>query len=60
MEAIRQKLRSEAGKRIYAKRGYAVEPVFREIKWDGRKPSMGLRDPVKVRGGGYYCVAKNN
>jgi hypothetical protein len=22
------------------KRGRTVEPVFREIKWDGRKPSM--------------------
>ena len=50
MEAMRQKLRSEEGKRIYAKRGYTVEPVFGEIKWDGRKPSMDLRGSVKVRG----------
>jgi len=49
LEAMRQKLRSEEGKRIYAKRGYTVEPVFREIKWDGRKPSMDLRGSVKVR-----------
>ena len=35
MEAMRQKLRSEEGKRIYKKRGYTVEPVFGQIKWDG-------------------------
>jgi transposase len=50
LEAMRQKLRSEEGKRIYAKRGYTVEPVFGEMKWDGRKPSMDLRGSVKVRG----------
>jgi transposase len=43
-------VRSEEGKRIYAKRGYTVEPVFGEIKWDGRKPSMDLRGSMKVRG----------
>jgi hypothetical protein len=50
LEAMREKLRSEEGKRIYAKRGYTVEPVLGEIKWDGRKPSMDLRGSVKVRG----------
>ena len=50
MEAMREKLRSEEGKRIYAKRGYTVEPVFGDIKWNGRKPSMDLRGSVKVRG----------
>lgn len=50
LDAMRQKLRSNEGKRIYAKRGYTVEPVFGEIKWDGRKPSMDLRGLVKVRG----------
>ncbi len=50
MEAMRQKLRSEEGKQIYKKRGYTVEPVFGEMKWDGRKPSMNLRGLVKVRG----------
>ena len=50
MEAMRQKLRTEEGKQIYAKRGYTVEPVFGEIKWDGRKPSMDLRGSQKVRG----------
>jgi len=50
LEAMRQKLRSEEGKQIYKKRGYTVEPVFGEMKWDGRKPSMSLRGLVKVRG----------
>jgi len=50
LEAMRQKLRTEEGKRIYGKRAYTVEPVFGEIKWDGRKPSMDLRGSVKVRG----------
>jgi hypothetical protein len=49
LEAMRP-LRSEEGKRIYARRRYTVEPVFGEIKWDGRKPSMDLRGLVKVRG----------
>ena len=49
MEAMRQKLRSDEGRRIYAKRGYTVEPVFGEIKRDSRKPSIDLRGPVKVR-----------
>ena len=50
LEAMRQKLRSEEGKRIYAKRGYTVEPVFGHIKWNGRKLSMDLRGSGKVRG----------
>jgi len=50
LEAMRQKLRSEEGKQIYKKRGYTVEPVFGEMKWDGRKLSMDLRGSVKVRG----------
>jgi len=50
LEAMRQKLRTEEGKQIYAKRGYTVEPVFGEIKWNGRKLSMDLRGSVKVRG----------
>jgi hypothetical protein len=32
------------------KRGYTVEPVFGQLKWDGRKLSMDLRGLVKVRG----------
>jgi len=50
LEAMREKLRSEEGKRIYKKRGYTVEPVFGQIKWGSRKPSMELRGLVKVRG----------
>jgi outer membrane lipopolysaccharide assembly protein LptE/RlpB len=50
LEAMRRKLRSEEGKRIYEKRGYRVEPVFRQIKWDSRKLSMDLRGSMKVRG----------
>jgi len=43
------RLRSEEGKRVYEKRGYTAEPVFGQVKWDGRKPSMDLRGSVKVR-----------
>ncbi len=50
LEAMRDKLRSEEGKQIYKKRGYTVEPVFGQLKWDGRKLSMDLRGLVKVRG----------
>ncbi len=50
LEAMRQKLKIEGGKQIYKKRGYTVEPVFGEMKWDSRKPSMSLRGLVKVRG----------
>ncbi len=50
LEAMREKLRGEEGKRIYKKRGYTVEPIFGQIKWDRRKPSMDLRGSVKVRG----------
>jgi len=50
LEAMRQKLRSGEGKQIYKKRAYTVEPVFGEMKWDSRKPSMDLRGKVKVRG----------
>jgi transposase len=47
---MRQKLRSEEGKRTYEKRQYTVELVFGQIKWDGRKLSMNLPGSVKVRG----------
>jgi len=50
LEAMRQKLRSEEGKEIYKKRAYTVEPVFGEMKWDGRKLSMYLRGFLKVQG----------
>ena len=47
---MRDKLRSEEGRQIYKKRAYTVEPVFGQLKWDGRKLSMDLRGLVKVRG----------
>ena len=50
LEAMRDKLRSEVGRRIYKKRAHTVEPVFGQLKWDGRKLSMDLRGLVKVRG----------
>ena len=50
LEAMRDKLRSEEGRQIYKKRAYTVEPVFGQLKWDGRKLSMDLRGWVKVRG----------
>jgi len=50
LELMRDKLRSEEGMHIYKKRGYTVEPVFGQLKWDGRKLSMDLRGLVKVRG----------
>ena len=45
LEAMRQKLRSEEGKRIYGKRGYTVEPVFGEIKWDVGKNNLLWLEP---------------
>ena len=51
LEAMRDKLRGEEGRQIYKKRAYTVEPVFGQLKWDGRKLSMDLRGLVKVRGG---------
>ncbi len=38
---MRQKLRSEEGKGLRQARVHG-EPVFGEIKWDGRKLSMDL------------------
>ena len=50
LEKMREKLRSEEGKRIYGKRGYTVEPPFGQMKWDGRKPGLDLRGQVKAHG----------
>ena len=37
-----------------------MEPVFGQLKWDGRKLSMGLRGLVKVRGEFLLmCLAHN-
>lgn len=60
LEMMRDKLRSEEGKRIYTKRLYTVEPVFGHIKWNQRKPMMSLRGVVKVRGEFLLmCLAHN-
>lgn len=50
LEAMRAKLRSEVGKQTYGKRLYTVEPVFADMKWNGRKIMMSLRGRVKVNG----------
>jgi hypothetical protein len=42
LEVLEEGEEGEEGKRIYKKRGYTVEPVFGQIKWDGRKLSMDL------------------
>ena len=60
LEMVRDRLRSEEGKRIYIKRLYTVEPVFGHIKWNQRKPMMSLRGLVKVRGEFLLmCLAHN-
>jgi len=57
---MRDRLRSEEGKRIYTKRLYTVEPVFGHIKWNQRKLMMSLRGLVKVRGEfSLMCLAHN-
>jgi transposase len=60
LEMMRDRLRSEEGKRIYIKRLYTVEPVFGHIKWNQRKPMMSLRGLAKVRGEFLLmCLAHN-
>ncbi len=60
MEAMRQKLRSEEGKEIYKKRAYTVEPVFGQLIWNSRKPSMSLRGLAKVQGEFLLMCLVNN
>lgn len=50
LEAMRAKLRTEEGKKIYVQRMYTVEPVFGNMKWNGRKLILSLRGWVKVNG----------
>ena len=50
LETMREKLRSEEGKRIYGKRGHTVEPVFGQMKQGGRKSGVEVRGDVKVNG----------
>jgi len=50
VEAMRAKLGSEEGKKIYNKRLYTVEPVIGNMKWNRRRIMMSLRGLEKVRG----------
>jgi len=50
VEAMREKLRSEEGRKIYKKRLYTVEPVIGNMKWNRRRIMMSLRGLEKVRG----------
>ena len=50
MEATRDKLRSEEGKRIYKKRAYTAEPVFGQIKQARHFRQFLLRGLAKVNG----------
>jgi transposase len=50
MEAMRQKLKTPEGKKIYQKRMYTVEPVFGNIQGNRGKIMMSLRGKVKVKG----------
>ena len=49
-EKMREKLRSERGKKIYQKRSYTVEPVFGNMKWNRPKLIMSMRGKRKVTG----------
>jgi transposase len=50
VEAMREKLRSEEGRKIYKKRLYTAEPVLGNMKWNRRRIMMSLRSLEKVRG----------
>ena len=49
LEVMREKLRSDEGRKIYKKRLYTVEPVMAHMKWNRRKLMMSLRGLEKVR-----------
>jgi len=60
VEAMREKLRSQAGREIYKKRLYTVEPVIGNMKWNCRRIMMSLRGFEKVRGEfSLMCLAHN-
>jgi transposase len=50
VEVMRKKLRSKAGREIYKKRLYTVEPVMGDMKWNRTRIMMSLRGLEKVRG----------
>ena len=57
---LREKLRSEEGKKIYQMRSYTVEPVFGNIKWNKRRLIMSMRGKRKVKGDFLLmCLAHN-
>ena len=59
-EKMREKLRSEEGKKIYQMRSYTVEPVFGNIKWNKRRLIMSMRGKRKVKGEFLLmCLAHN-
>jgi transposase len=59
-EKMREKLRSEEGKKIYQMRSYTVEPVFGNIKWNRRRLMMSMRGKRKVKGEFLLmCLAHN-
>ena len=49
-EKMREKLRSKEGKVVYKQRGYTVEPVFGNMKWNRPKLIMMMRGKRKVKG----------
>lgn len=59
-EEMREKLRSEEGKKIYQMRSYTVEPVFGNMKWNKRRLIMSMRGKRKVKGEFVLmCLAHN-
>ena len=59
-EKMREKLRSEQGKKIYQMRSYTVEPVFGNMKWNKRRLIMSMRGKRKVKGEFLLmCLAHN-
>ena len=59
-EKMREKLRSEEGKKIYQMRSYTVEPVFGNMKWNRKRLMMSMRGKRKVKGEFLLmCLAHN-
>jgi len=57
---MREKLRSEEGKKIYQMRSYTVEPVFGNMKWNKHRLIMSMRGKRKVKGEFLLmCLAHN-
>lgn len=54
MAAMRAKLQTEEGKKIYNKRMFTVEPVFGDMKWNRTKVMMSMRGELKTNG--EFCL----